>query len=914
MEEKLFNDQQRRVIEITDGYHLVLAPPGCGKTAVLAERVVYAWRQGVAFADMACLTFTNRAARGMRERIMARCAELQQADQSQAYPSEDINDLFVGNVHRFCLHFLMDGGVVPEHSVVIDTDTSISIIADYLGEDELHALDDAKSRQRYSQIINLQHLMYQMAHGYPSRLIVHADAVKPADMNELCQVFRLPYDRKGFDQLYRQADHYRTEPSMLSTDARQLLQQLYAAYQYECYKQQNDLLDFEDLLLFTYDATSSHHSSTVSYDATLSHHSPTAPLRSFRWLQIDEVQDLNPLQLAVIDHFCAPDATVVYLGDAQQAIFSFMGAKTDTLAMLHQRCGDDHFHNFFQNYRSPQYLLDIFNRYAQWQLDIDPALLPSTRNQTARRQGDVVLLEAPTNIDEANMVARYVQQLYEQHPDETIAVVVAFNSDADEVSAALGKLPHFKISGADFFATPPVRLLLSHLGVAYMDHNFMAWSHILSGLHVYASNSAARQTVQTMRQLAISPADLLLREEGSYVSAFIQAWEQGDMVIFDTETTGLNVYEDDVVQIAAIRVRQGLVTDRLNLFLATDRPIPAMLGDVVNPLVEEYQHHEHLLPCDALEQFVRFAHGCTIVGHNVGYDYQIMEHNMRRRAPKLSMTALWPDEPSGGAVESVFDTLKLARLLHPRLQSYKLRHLLEQLELEGQNSHLADDDIMATLSLAAHCYHQAQPLLGPQLEFLSRHRRMAQRFRILYADLYRHTRRRLYALPDGEGQTPALAAELRYAYHYLLEQHYIPQLPKLDYIIRYVEIDMLTSASGVTLAEQLAHHYSELCTLKEADLCGSASMPERVFVSTVHKAKGLEFDSVIVYDAVDGKYPSPYARDAAKANEEARKFYVAISRARRRLIISYCHNAVSRWGSWYAKVLTPYMNALRSCF
>ena len=898
MEEKLFNAQQRRVIEASGGCHLVLAPPGCGKTAVLAERVVYAWQQGIAFADMACLTFTNRAARGMRERIQARCAELQHADSSQSHPSDGLDDLFVGNVHRFCLHFLMDGGVVPEHSVVIDTDTSISIIADYMGEDELHAQDDAKSRQRYSQIINLQHLMYQMAHGYPSRLIVHGDMVKPSVMNELCLTFRLPYNRKGIDQLYRQSDHYRDETAPLSTDARLLLQQLYAACQYEHYKQQNDLLDFEDLLLFTYDAMSSHQQSA----------------HQFRWLQIDEVQDLNPLQLAIVDHFCAPDATVVYLGDAQQAIFSFMGAKTDTLALLHQRCGDDHFYNFFQNYRSPQYLLDIFNRYAHWQLGIDTALLPTTQNQTPRRQGDVMLLEAPTNIDEANMVARLVQQLYTQHPGETVAVVVAFNSDADEVSAALGSLPHFKISGTDFFATPPVRLLLAHLGVAYMEQNFIAWSHIFSGLNVYASNSAARQAVHAMRQLAISPTDLLLRDEGTYISAFVQAWEQGDMVIFDTETTGLNVFEDDVVQIAAIRVQQGRVVDRLNLFLATGRPIPAMLGDVANPLVEEYQRHEHLPPGVALEQFVGFARGCTVVGHNVAYDYQIMEHNMQRHAPQLSMAALWPDEPADGNRESVFDTLKLARLLHPRLPSYKLRHLLEQLALEGQNSHLADDDIMATLSLAVHCYGQAQSLVGHQLEFLSRHRRMAQRFRMLYADLYRHTHRQLYALPSEAHRQPALVAELQHAYRYLLEQHYIPQLPKLDYIIRYVEMDMLTSASGTTLAEQLARHYSELCTLKEADLCGSASMPERVFVSTVHKAKGLEFDSVIVYDAVEGKYPSPYAQDAAKANEEARKFYVAISRARRRLIVSYCHNAVSRWGSWYAKVLTPYMNALRSCF
>ena len=93
MEEKTFNARQQAVIEATGGRHLVLAPPGCGKTAVLAERIVWARRHGVPFSDMACLTFTNRAARGMHERIEQRLGDV-----------EGIDELFVGNVHRFCSH------------------------------------------------------------------------------------------------------------------------------------------------------------------------------------------------------------------------------------------------------------------------------------------------------------------------------------------------------------------------------------------------------------------------------------------------------------------------------------------------------------------------------------------------------------------------------------------------------------------------------------------------------------------------------------------------------------------------------------------------------------------------------------------------------------------------------------------
>lgn len=868
-----FNKEQLEVIQSDGGYHLVLAPPGCGKTAVLAERIVWAYRQGVPFSSMACLTFTNRASRGMRDRIWQRLPN-----------AEGLDLLFVGNVHRFCSQFLYRNGVVAEQTTVIDTDTVFSIIADILGEDELVVLGDNKHRQRYSQLMNLQHLMHQCEHHYEGRLMVHRDALPPLQLKELCVAFKLKYNQQSAIELYRHADFYLSQDVILSREVREILKALETARQYEQYKKKNDLLDFEDLLLNTYEF--------------LRDSAPDSPYRnSYTWLQIDEVQDLNPLQLAIIDLFTAPHATVVYLGDAQQAIFSFMGAKTNTLEMLRERCGEGQFHNFFQNYRSPKYLLDVFNEYGQKQLNISADLLPSTTNLQEKHRGDLVLADSDTNIDEVNLVARMVRRLYEAYHEETTAVVVTFNSDADEVSAALPDIPHFKVSGTDLFSTPDVRLLLAHLSVVAMEQNFIAWSILFRGLRVYSSQSAARQFARALMDKAISPVDLLTYDDSTYVAEFVKAYGQSDFVVFDTETTGLSVFDDDVVQIAAVRVRDGKVVDELNLFIETSRPIPKMLGEVPNPLIEEYAHQPHLAPDEAFRQFVEFARDAEILGHNATYDYQIMEHNMQRYAPSLSMKRLWP---------RYFDSLKLIRLLKPRLRSYKLKSLLETLGLEGQNSHLANDDIMATLSLVNFCYDEACPLIDEQLKFLGSHRHPIDNFRRVYQHLYLSTVEQLYQQQEG----PLLSMALQQAYHVLREEQRVGDIPKLNYILRYIEIDMLTPQSGHSLAEQLSAHMADLSTLKEADLCGSSSITDRVFISTVHKAKGLEFDNVIVFDAVDGKYPSTYGDE----NEEARKFYVAISRARQRLVITYCHNAVTPWGRWYTRQLTPYMDSIKKFF
>ena len=887
--EPIFNDDQLRVIHATGGRHLVLAPPGCGKTAVLAERIMYAHSQGIAFDEMACLTFTNRASRGMKERILQRVEGTASA--------ADIDKLFIGNVHRFCSKFLFDQHIVTERTAIIDTDVSVSIIADFLGEDELHILADAKQRQRYSQIINLQHLMYQCRRRYPKELIVHREALQPQVLHELCRALNLPYTQDGTIQLYEQIDDYINTSVMMSSGAMDALKGLYGARHYELYKIANDLIDFEDLLLRTYEASPDFFTEgeSAAPDSASRH-----AIATKKWIQIDEVQDLNPLQLAIIDRIAAPDATIVYLGDAQQAIFSFMGAQLNTLDILRQRCGRDRLYNFFVNYRSPRYLLDLYNTYGEQQLGIAPELLPQTQVDTPQTADALQIVDSFTNVDEANDVARLAGNLYHDHPDETVAVVVAFNSDADDISRAL-RLPHFKISGTDVFSTPEMHLLIAHFNVVVQENNFIAWSRIFTGLRLFSTHSAARRFTSDLLNNGISPSDFLCYDGTTYLQLFMSDYEQREFVIFDTETTGLNVYEDDVVQIAAIKVRQGRVVDELNLFIHTDRTIPPMLGDIPNPLIEEYAHQPHLSPQEGFRRFVDFAGESIILGHNATYDYQIMRYNMLRRCPEMDMRQLWP---------TYYDSLKLVRLVAPRLKSFKLKDLLTQLNLEGHNSHLANDDIMATLSVVNYCWQRACELAPAQAVILRKRRQVAERFRNLYADLYQHTLELLY---EKDNPASHLTAEMQYVYRELIHNHRMAEIPKIQYILNYIDVDMVADQEG-TLSAQLETHLQELNTLKEADLCGSKSMQERIFVSTVHKAKGLEFDNVIVYDAVEGKFPSYYAKTGDSQEEEARKFYVAISRAKKRLIIATSQQQTTPWGRLIARQPSPFLKTIRHFF
>ena len=924
------DESQQAVIDAEGGYHLVLAPPGCGKTQILTERIRCAHgRDGVAYGDMLCLTFTNRAARGMQERIR------------ENIDDEGVGQVYVGNIHRFCSKLLYEQSVIPAETSIIDDEDAVSIVARYLDEDEVKVMDSPQRRREYFDMIHFSHLMHQIRSGQPRELRLHSECCNSDDVvavKKICEVQRMAFNAMAMLDIYDHTDFYLEASRMDGYDLGsqvtidRLLGKMTVARQYENYKRENRLVDFQDLLIMAYNLRSQE----VQDNASSFHR--------YRWIQVDEVQDLNPLQLAIIDLLTAdatastlpdsttpttstlpdsttpthPNFTVMYLGDEQQAIFSFMGARLSTLDTLRKRC-DGHVHHLSTNHRSPDYLLEVFNRYASDVLGIDAALLPKAvhgaqgGSASGRLQnkpsGALRILRSNTLETEYYDVAHAAKLLNEGSEEETTAVIVNSNADADMVSAELTKMQvaHFKVSGEDLFSTREVKLLLAHLNVLANEHNFIAWARLLRGFGVTASNAFARNFVQSLRQRAMLPSDFLCYEGSTYVMRFVEVYEQRDIVVFDTETTGLDVFEDEIVQIAAVRLRQGRVVpgSEFNVFLKTTREIPKMLGDIPNPILAELEHREQLPPDVGLRQFLDYVGDSVLLGHNAMFDAAILRSNLERHNLKK--------KPDGDARAEVFDSLKLIRLLKPDLKQYKLKYLLAVLRLEGENSHLADADVAATCSLVRYCYEQAREVVKRQGEFMAQ-RRVQERVSVLrrhYQTFYREALGRLY---EG-GQARPLVGELERFHDCLAGSGIISPVAKLRYVIRYLEDDLIEGSRGHSLVQQLAAHMLEINTLKEADLCNSHSIDDRVFVTTVHKAKGLEFDNVIVFDAVEDRYPSYFNRNNPQGiDEDARKFYVALTRAKRRLYVSQCLTRMDWHNQPRPRQLTRFMNIIQRYF
>jgi len=870
-----FDEKQREVICLDKGYHLVLAPAGCGKTEILAERVRRAIFNGIDVDDMLCLTFTNRASRGMRSRV-------------KEIIGDKANDLFIGNTHRFCSKFVFDNNIVNQSSAIMDEDDMLSVIngiSSYVIEDKEDKVDaaslDFEDRKRFNAVIQIQHLMMQYRYDHPKSITLSQES----DFMDNEKTIRF-YSPKQFADLCREAGQLISIESLLSIydnagtyyksnnfshNARELLRLLDTAKKYEIYKNEESVIDFDDLLLITYE---------------YARKNPDM-IHKYKWIQIDEVQDLNPLQFAIVDAFTDKENVTVYLGDEQQAIFSFIGAKLDTLGWLKERCNGN-LHHLNKCYRSPKYLLDVFNDYANIELDTDPDFLPKPNNFDKPEYNDLLLYEAESS-DTAHDCA---VNLALQYPNGRTAILVTANSDADKISKCLGDTPHFKISGTDLFSLKQTKLLFSHLNVVNYEINFLAWARIIAILKLKSTYAEARQFVSSLKHTGLNPSDFLLYKNSSYLLEFLKYYHSHPTVIFDTETTGLDVFTNDIVQIAATKYVNGKPIEKLNILLHTDQPIPPMLGKIVNPLVNEYASKPHVDRAKGLQQFIDFAKGCILIGHNVQYDYNILINNCKRDLSHIDIPDKFP---------IVFDTLKLARLVCPSFRSYKLKDLLAALNLEGENSHLADEDIVATYSVAEYCFNKALSLESSINDTLLNNSTFAELFRQSYGKLYLEAKSEQYARKyEAE---PAIVLELRKAYNFFVDKGLIKAFNKFNYICTFLRLKIIDNPTEPSLYEQLSNHIMDLNSFKEADVCDSSIVPEKIFVATVHKAKGLEFENVIVYGCVDDIYPffssknDPYAR-----KEDARKLYVAISRAIKRLCLLTFEKKIvysKKWGKTY---------------
>ena len=164
----------------------------------------------------------------------------------------------------------------------------------------------------------------------------------------------------------------------------------------------------------------------------------------------------------------------------------------------------------------------------------------------------------------------------------------------------------------------------------------------------------------------------LFDEEDKYI--------EGEYVVFDTETTGLDPIKDEIIEIGACKIRNGKIEEVFSTFVKPSKHIPkeiTNLTGITDEMVKDAPTINYVLP-----DFYKFCYGTTLVAHNIAFDIAFV-HNI---AKKFSYNF---DNPT-------MDTIEIAKAKLPGLRNYKLGTIVERLGVSLENAHRAVHDATAT--------------------------------------------------------------------------------------------------------------------------------------------------------------------------------------------------------------------------
>ena len=291
------NEAQRAAVEYIDGPSLVIAGAGSGKTRVLTYKIAYLLSKGMKPWSIMALTFTNKAAREMKERI----GRLVSDDLAQ--------HLYMGTFHSIFSRILR---AEAEH---IGFNNNFTIY------------DETDSRSLIKAIVK--------------EMGLDDKSYKPAAVHA-----RISMAKNNLVS----AESYASDAAILEQNKRAQMPELgkiFVAYVQRC--RQANAMDFDDLLVLTHRLFREHEEIRQKYAAR------------FDYILVDEYQDTNHVQMSIVMQLCKEKLRVCAVGDDSQSIYSFRGANIDNILNYQKQLKGTHLFKLEQNYRSTQTIVKAAN-------------------------------------------------------------------------------------------------------------------------------------------------------------------------------------------------------------------------------------------------------------------------------------------------------------------------------------------------------------------------------------------------------------------------------------------------------------------------------------------------------------------------------------------------------------------------
>ena len=841
-----FNKKQQQVINELNQNILLSAGAGTGKTNVLSYRVANILNKNRANADeILCLTFTNKACRELKNRITS------QLD------FETANKITIRTIHGFAYQ------VITTTAKKAQTIFKEFVIFD--DEDQKTLIRQTIANFPKARALDIQYIVNCIEQLKQERALKHIYTKDIEDDYTTIYHQHLKFN-KTFNQ--QQNDNL---TKFFQFDGLNII------INYELALQQMHGLDYKDLIANAY---------RLFQDENIC----SSWRKRYKYIMIDEMQDTSSFEYTMLENLF-PANNIMLCGDEFQTIYEWRGSNPQKILTAFTEKYNPLIINFNENYRSTRLLLEMaYNTLINLfhKETISHSYAKNLLSKSSELGHKIELKQANSLANEAQWIFRNIVNLLPLVKTPTqIAILVRQNNYLQNLTLHLNYLAniynqknqetpiHFiQIDNIRFFKRQEIKDILSIMKYLINPNDYLSLQRILINL-------IPNIGIRTIKQ--ISSAEYL--QNGLRLSDFINANFQNpnyepfsdlisaylskDIIVFDIEGTGTDIFADNIIQLSAIKIRKGKKIAEFNRYLKSDKPVGD--SEKVHHISDEYLQTHGENPKLVLQEFCQFIQDAIITGHNIrGYDMDILNQNLLKHNLK-------PVDFSN----INFDTLDLVRRFYPNLPNHKLEFLSNHFQFETKSNHNSLDDVFATGELLHKLLEdKIIPTAKKRSELINKQKNkfihVAQIFQKLHSILNDNL------LLENLITQIVKEFDLVNIYKANATQDGAVRLENIRNLFRLAKAE-LNSHRGTNGIKELL----EYASLSNTDLDSLTSSHPKIPIITIHQAKGLEFDYEFLAGMNDDIFPSYFStRNGSITEEEKRLFYVAITRAKKALFLS----------------------------
>lgn len=841
------NTEQRRVATDTAHHLLLNAPAGTGKTFALAARMAYLiHHERVEGSKLLCLTFTNRACKELKHRI------------AEKVPEKGL-DVVVKTIHGFCYSIIKEeskqSSNVSHDFLVYDDDDCKALLAELVRHEPIFQ-ENAKRLQKLQQYIEiikkdciLRHHYAGAAQDYTS--VVHAFLANRQAVRKVCDTYNHSVDT-DLEQWFTN-----NGCSIITTYAAAL-----AA---------NHALDFADLILHAY--------ALLSVPAI-----QKSWQERFSYIAIDEMQDTSEIEYKLFS-LLFPGRIILLCGDYFQTIYEWRGSYPKYILQHFTKEYAPQHITFTVNYRATTTLLHASSACLQHLFPEESAAFytPPSTSGTALCGEKITIKACDTFMSEGRYIFEEIAKLPVE-ARKSMCILTRSNKKNKQLWNSVRshnerlpedkRLPFAMIDQFQLFKRQECKDVIAFLRLLVQPHNAQSLLRIIKRfVSRVGSHTVETITGSSYARLGIRITDFIdpyTQEYGDPFGLLLTALEQGNIVVFDVESTGTDTSHDDIIQIAAIRLDAAChVTDQFVTYVKPHKAVGSSY--YVHHISDTFLAEKGIDPKDAITQFIAFAKNAVIVGHNVTYDLSILCSEMARLG--MDTAQIYP----------YYDTLELFRRFYPDLPNHTLGFLSEYFHLASKPSHDALDDITATAELlryavTKHIIPNTKKRRSAISMYVQLFAPVSQFFQTLRSTSYTQNPANLIAQIMTDGGVKAY-----YSTHELPLKN--ESFDRIENVRKLYLIAKETASENQSPRDTL-HDFLLLTALSNSELDTLLAKKPHIPIITIHQAKGLEFEYVFLANLQEGTFPLSRA-SGNELEEEKRLFYVAITRAKKKLYLTW---------------------------